>query len=415
MPLLRGGDNSRLSARSGLPCWDLASPRCQTGEIMQRHYDENGDGMRSPALGFLLSINAEGAWCDLLASLMQTDQASTRRVLGLDSAEEIVVRREVSRSRGPGRADRPDLVVYQGARVVAVIEAKLLASLGEEQLERYTAMLAPGDRAACRFLVVSLGGLRLGSSHAPLWENTSWEELVAGYRDSDSSWVAATARAWLAHIRETVPVVDGATRWNDIGAEDIYLALRLRSMYLHDHVDVPEGARRALTEIGSGGLFAAQVDAPIAGTAYSVRWEATEALPTQDVGRAKGAAALRGVDIRFFLVQQGVSTSAHFDWDHLAYLWHAYLADEDWIPWQRGVPRKRVDWEQEGVRRLLAQDAPPFLGVGYGEGQARLSREVLFGARFVLPATSTLDEATQVLSRVGRIGARMAADPRRPR
>ncbi|MCF2434333.1 hypothetical protein LV779_02880 [Streptomyces thinghirensis] len=54
-------------------------------------------------------------------------------------------------------------------------------------------------------------------------------------------------------------------------------------------------------------------------------------------------------------------------------------------------------------------------GAGYGEKQAKLSGEVEFGARFVLPPSTTLKEATEVLSWVAVIGSRMAQHATQPR
>ena len=243
----------------------------------------------------------------------------------------------------------------------------------------------------------------------------TWEQLLSQFASSSVEWVAVTAQAWIAHIDSQVPVVDGTTVWNKIGRKsDLYLGLRLRSAYLYDNVVVPIGSSRSLREIGSGGLYVAVVDAPIRNSGYTVRWEATESLPTQDVGRLVDGSGLRGVDVRFFLVQQGVTTSREYDWDHLGHLWRIYLEPEQWIKWRTGVPQKKVDWERDGVLRLHRSGVPTFVGVGYGEGQAKLSGEVEFGARFVLPPTSTLNEAADVLSRVALIGARMAQDPMRP-
>lgn len=64
-----------------------------------------------PDLRFLLSINSENAWSDLLATLMNADQAITRSVLGIEAVGPLQVRREVSKSRGRKASDRPDLVV----------------------------------------------------------------------------------------------------------------------------------------------------------------------------------------------------------------------------------------------------------------------------------------------------------------
>ncbi|MFF6912164.1 hypothetical protein [Streptomyces sp. NPDC012466] len=183
---------------------------------------------------------------------------------------------------------------------------------------------------------------------------------------------------------------------------------------MYDNVALPGGSSKAIREIGSGGLYVAIVDAPIPGSGYTVRWDATESLPTQEVGKLVDSSGLRGVDFRFFLVQQRVTSSKAFDWDHLALLWQEYLAQEDWISWRPHPPRKTLQWEKDGVARLKALGAPAFLGAGYGEKQAKLSGEVEFGARFVLPPSTTLKEATEVLSRVAVIGSRMAQHATQP-
>ena len=368
-----------------------------------------------PDLRFLLSINSESAWSNLLATLMTADPGTTAAVLGIDGTTPFVVRREVSKSRGRKASDRPDLIVESSGRTIAVIEVKLLAGLAAEQLERYYHYVAEKDRERCRFLAVSLQRIRLDTTHANEWINRTWEELIEPFAVSPVPWVATTAAAWLAHIESQVPAVDGATVWNEIDGVDLYLALRMRSAYMYDNVILPVGSSKFIREIGSGGLYVAIVDAPIPDTGYTVRWEATESLPTQDVGKLVDSSGLRGVDFRFFLVHQNVKTSRTYDWDHLALLWREYLTDEDWIPWRQHPPRKTVQWEKDGVARLKALGAPAFLGNGYGEGQAKLSSEVQFGARFVFPPTTTLAGATAVLSRVAIIGSRMAHHPVKPR
>ncbi|WP_310249254.1 hypothetical protein [Nocardioides sp. BE266] len=143
--------------------------------------------------------------------------------------------------------------------------------------------------------------------------------------------------------------------------------------------------------------------------------QATEHLPTQDVDKLVDGSGLRGVEVRFFPKQQGVRASKGYDWHHLSGLWHEYLAAEEWIPWRPYPPRKRMQRETDRVDRLKELGAPSLLGNGYGEGQAKLSGEVEFGARFVLPPTTTLAEATQVRSRVAITGSRVARHPVAPR
>ncbi|WP_433890492.1 PD-(D/E)XK nuclease family protein [Streptomyces sp. CA-111067] len=369
----------------------------------------------TPNLRYLLSINSENAWSDLLATLMDADQMTTRHSLGIAGDAPLVIRREVAKSRARKLSDRPDLVVESDGRTVAVIEVKLLAGLGDEQLERYYRYVDESDREGCRFLAVSLLRLRLNTEHAVEWDNRTWEGLLDPFVSSSVPWVATTAAAWLRHIAATVSAVDGATVWNQVEGDDLYLGLRLRSAYLRENVGVPPGSSSAVQEIGSGGLYAAMVDAPVPGSSYTVRWEATEHLPTQDVGKLTDGSGLRGPEVRFFLVQQNVTSSRTYDWDHLNVLWREYLAAEHWIPWRAHPPRKKLPWEIDGVARLRQLGSPVFLGYGFGERQAALSGEVHFGARFVLPPTATLAEVTDMLSRVAVIGSRMAMHPMAPR
>ncbi len=52
-----------------------------------------------PDLRFLLSINSKNAWSDLLATLMDADQATTRHSRGIASDAPLVIHREVVKSR----------------------------------------------------------------------------------------------------------------------------------------------------------------------------------------------------------------------------------------------------------------------------------------------------------------------------
>ena len=222
-------------------------------------------------LRFLLPLSNENAWSDLLATLMTADERTMRRTLGIADDAALVIRREVSKSRGDRGADRPDVVVEAGGRGLTVLEIKVLSGLGPEQLERYLAYVDHSDRDACAFLAVSPKGLRVNTQHVRAWRNTSWEELIEPFMTSDVPWVAATAAAWRRHLETHVPRVDGASIWNGIVDEDLLLALRARATYLHDHVALPHGSARTTLEIGSGGLWATTVDAPICGTGYVVR------------------------------------------------------------------------------------------------------------------------------------------------
>ncbi|MCF2434334.1 PD-(D/E)XK nuclease family protein [Streptomyces thinghirensis] len=282
-----------------------------------------------PDLRFLLSINSENAWSDLLATLMNADQAITRSVLGINADGPLQIRREASKSRGRKASDRPDLVVEANGQVVAVLEVKLLAGLGIEQLERYYRYVAEEDRDDCRFVAVSLQRIRLDTTHAQDWQNLTWEELIAPFASSSVPWAATTATAWTSHIESQVPEVDGHTIWNQIDDIDLYLALRLRAAYMYDNVVLPGGSSKAIREIGSGGLYVAIVDAPIPGSGYTVRWDATEACRLRRLASSSTAAGFAGSTSASSLCSSESPPprpSTGITW---RCFWQEYLAQED--------------------------------------------------------------------------------------
>ena len=101
-----------------------------------------------PDLRFLLSINSENAWSNLLATLMTADPGTTAAVLGIDGTIPFVVRREVSKSRGRKASDRPDLIVESSGRTIAVLEVKLLDRASQKSIIHKNAAARQKSRLA---------------------------------------------------------------------------------------------------------------------------------------------------------------------------------------------------------------------------------------------------------------------------
>ena len=60
--------------------------------------------------------------------------------------------------------------------------------------------------------------------------------------------------------------------------------------------------------------------------------------------------------------------------------------------------RPKAPHDRAGWQRMVASGGPPYLGIGFGEAQARRSHECMFGARFQLPADVQLAAVANALS-----------------
>lgn len=149
---------------------------------------------------------------------------------------------------------------------------------------------------------------------------------------------------------------------------------------------------------------------------YWVMVEAEERLPVRDYPKDASALSrrqLRGPSVRVSLLQQGVSTSADFDWDYLLAMWPLMKnARADWVT---AAARPRAEHDRENYQAMIGGGGPRYLGIGFGEAQTRQSKQCLFGARFqlsvgqrsttmrpVAPALSAASSASAILSRGNR-------------
>lgn len=223
------------------------------------------------------------------------------------------------------------------------------------------------------------------------WTATTWETVLGAFARSSNTWVAETARAWLTHVDLSMPRVGGDTTWNDVrDGEDFVVATRARMAWVYEQLDPPHPIVHDLVGSSAGVSWVARMNVPASAPRYLIRVEAEEGLPVRDYPKRASATAprVRGPSIKVCLVQTGVTTSKDFDWDYLLALWPPMArARSDWAtaPANPRAPHDRAAW-----KALTAKGGPPFLGIGFGDAQARRSGECMFGARFQLDRDVTL-------------------------
>ncbi|WP_432487037.1 PDDEXK-like family protein [Kineococcus sp. SYSU DK018] len=351
----------------------------------------------------LLPLNSENRWSDLLAVLVEADPSCAAEELGLPTeVESVVVHREVAAT---GR-DRIDLVVHVDGEAHTVVEVKVLSGLGRRQLDRYREATA----TARAHVVVFPEALTIDVSRVEGWRPLTWERLITAFTSSSDAWVAETAHAWLEHLRASMPRVGPDTRWNDLrDGEDFVVAGRARVSWVFGQLELPEPIEYDLSESSAGVSWIVRMWAPAAKPEYVVLVEAEEGLTVRDYPKWAGPSAKqpRGPSVKVLLQQTGVTTSAGFDWHYLADMWPAMAAARS--AWVQRRPQMKAEHDRAGWQSIAERGVPPFLGIGFGEGQTKHTRTCMFGARFQLPADVPLRQVVQTLEEVADLVLRMGA------
>lgn len=355
------------------------------------------------SLGHLVPLGNENRWSDLLAVLVENDAHAASRALQLNPP--LCAPRAHREARGSGK-DRMDLVVHDGEALRVLIEVKVLSGLARRQLDRYReAQPDAGD-----YLLIFPERLPLSVPADAGWRTLTWDAVLAEFAGSGQSWVAETAAAWLQQLRTTMPVVNAETRWNDLrDGEDFVIALRARMSWVATAVKPPEPIVHDLVESSAGVSWVARMYLPARRDGYEIRVEAEENLPVRDFPKYVSAAsrAPRGPSIKVCLVQTGVTTSAGFDWEYLLDLWQVMRrARNDWVT---APPRPKAAHDRAGWQRIVSRGAPKFLGIGFGEAEARRSHECMFGARFQVPPDATLQRTAEELAGCAQMMIDLAA------
>lgn len=345
-------------------------------------------------LGHIVPLAKENRWSDLLAVLVETDPGAASTALALERP--LISPRVYREGRGSGK-DRIDLLIRDAGGLRAVVEVKVLSGLGQRQLDRYRKAHPDADD----YVLIFPEQLPLVGAAEAGWRTRTWDSLLTAFADSAHPWVSETANAWLDHLKGALPALDGTTKWNDLrDGEDFVLALRARMSWVFGSLNPPPPIVHDLVESSAGVSWVARMNTPARKEGYVIRVEAEEKLPVRDFPKYVSATscAPRGPSIKVCLVQTGVSTSAGFDWNYLLEVWQVMaVARNDWVT----VPaRPRAPHDREGWQGIVNRGAPKFLGVGFGEAQARHAHECMFGARIQLAPDITLRGVVNELVRL---------------
>lgn len=369
-----------------------------------------------PDLRFIVPAANENRWSDLLASLISTDPAPIAQFVGAEPDE--VLREEPVQGQVGPKTERLDLLLLRDGQQLAVIEVKVLADLGPKQLARYLEAF-PNARS---HHVLHLGRLPLSLQAAPQWQALTWESLLATYSQSSNPWVATTAKAWLGQLDALVPHADAATPWNQVPDDPagFELALRARIVWLAGRMESWCHLDHDLGLSSGGGAWVADMSATAESPGHRVTAEIQEGLSAQawraDPDRPYSS-RLVGPVVLVGLRQDGVSTSAGFDWPLLWRMFQDRVVDKrgnatDGRAWQvtAASPRDQVD--RQGWQSIVDAGAPKWLGKGWGMAVARSRHQACaFGARFVIRPTSTLGEIDAELQNLQGLIAEMAGSP----
>ena len=355
----------------------------------------------------LVPLENENGWCDLLAVLIESDPAPVSTLLGLGpvTADRVSVRRETTIDR----RDRIDLLIDVDGVLRTAVEAKVLSGLGRDQLARYRH--AWPDARQHVLLTPQDFPIQL-DARAEGWQPLAWETLLRALSGSANDWVAQTAKAWLAHIEQTLPRLHGGVRWNDLQPGDPWvLNMRARMAWVFAQLNPPAPIVADLVSSSAGNSWVARMRVATGAPGYNVVAEAEETTPVRVVPKivSDGGRRPLGPTILICLQQTGVDTSSDFHWDWLHAMW-SHMADSG-LPWHRGRPGLPTPHDKSNQQRIVAAGAPPFLGYGYGDRQTRRSRACMFGAQVRLPAEITLAEVADALAGVSQLILAMADTP----
>lgn len=86
----------------------------------------------------------------------------------------------------------------------------------------------------------------------------------------------------------------------------------------------------------------------------------------------------------------------------------AMRARMSWLYSNPAQPRAVHD--REGYKRMVAAGAPPFLGIGFGEANAKINHACMFGARIQFPADSTLADISREIAEIAELTLKLARE-----
>lgn len=352
------------------------------------------------AIRHLVPLGSEKQWSDLLAALIELDPRCIAHLVGLSPSDTISVRREVVVG-----GERIDMILDVDGAPRCAVEVKVLSGLGPTQLNRYLDAF-PGLE---RYVLVFCEQLPVHLERDSPWHTLTWESWLSALRKSDEPLVSRTAAAWSEQLANAMPPVGPTLRWNDLAdGDDFVLALRARMSWVYSQLRPPSPIQHDLVPSAAGVSWVARMYTPAAAAGYKVMVEAQERLQVRDFPKIVSRTSRMpiGPSIRVSLMQSEVDTSAGFDWDYLLSLWPLMNAARD--DWVTNSARVRAPHDRDGWQRMVAHGAPRYLGVGFGEAQAKQSNACLFGARFQLLPDVTLSRVVSAIHETAELVLAMA-------
>jgi hypothetical protein len=354
-------------------------------------------------IGFALPLNSESRWSDMLAVLISTDAGPMCRVLGLDvDPEQVVVHRELTLNA----ANRPDLVLKLAGKPLAVLEAKVMAGIGPQQLERYY----DAEPNANAYALVFPESFVVDVEDTPPWRGISWERILEAYFTSGNEWAALAAKSWLDHIAARLPRLGPDAIWNGlVEGEGFVVAMRARMSWLFGQLGRDVRISTGLRGSSAGVSWILSLWAETAVPGYRIKVEIEENLPVRRypaIHRGANRHKALGPSAKVMLWQGGVTSSAGFDWNHLEALWPSMAAARD--DWVRNSPNPKAGHEKAGIARIRASGVPKWVGIGFGEAQTRISGSCMFGARIQFPSDITLGQMSKEITRLSDLTKQLA-------
>lgn len=335
----------------------------------------------------LTPIDSESKWVSLLATCLALSPSVLESLLGAECSRVKKVHCEYQ-SRIDGNKDRADIYIESMAADV-IIECKVLSAINPSQLERYETSFPDAKYR----VVVSPQRIRPPVDIRPGWIYLTWEELFERIAVNPNPWLTSTVEMWSESLKRQLPDVQGSTPWNLVGPDEPFiLAMRARVVWIAHSLVGSETVKPRFGQSSKGVSWTTGFDTSAGRDGYRLVLDLEEQLPVQQFPfkSTDSRRLLKGPAIRIFLLQEGVSTSREFDWDHLARLWPTL--ESSGYEWS-GAPKPRAQHDKAGLERMRSlHGVPKFVGIGYGNAQAKLSGSCMFGVKRALNPSLTLSE-----------------------
>jgi hypothetical protein len=373
---------------------------------------------------FIFPVGNEQPWTNLLAGLITAAPQVAVNYFGLDvEPDQIEVAREftlekLSRIDPDALTDgekqtepnsRPDLVIRlkddeagpAAGRLLAVIESKMLASIGSGQLDRYARILKTGRHGddVRAFLLYPPNLRPYGEIDKKFWAERTWDQVLKAFLDDADPWLADLTRQAIGLLDSWAEEGFGASsvwRTADLGLRRPGDAAKISLRRRIDHVAKTVGFQRGRVEDVNGkphiiGDYYDEAHAH----GYFVRVEMTDHNSAQAIG---STGILKGPVAAILLAQHVPDkdgTSEGFDWDYLGDLFLEVVQHHEGIVFTPApsTPRTEHDVENrskqierlEEDKRLELDGVPSCFGSGYGNAQISRGRWCGFGFRVAMP------------------------------